>query len=54
MEEAAFRYGGQLRISSRGQSTRGSTPAWKLVDGLKSPHHKEILLRNVTQRLGLR
>jgi hypothetical protein len=47
IEKAAYRYGGYLRIYSiisRGQPTRGGTPAWKLDDELKTPHLKETQL----------
>jgi hypothetical protein len=37
----ASEYGGQLRICSRGQPTRGGPPAWGLGEVLTTPHRKK-------------
>jgi hypothetical protein len=33
---------GFLSVSSHGQPTRGSPPAWGLGEGLTTPHHKSM------------
>jgi hypothetical protein len=37
-------YGGQLRISSRGQRTRSGPPAWRVGKGVTTPHRKNQLV----------